>query len=79
MKKIIIILLIAIAAILTWKYLLIKPFAQKLQQSQVTKPLDDAANYVPGAIERKNTMESRINDSMQKENDRLNSELQKIQ
>jgi cell shape-determining protein MreC len=75
MKKIILVLLLIIACFFIWKY------SKKYQQDTTPpeKAVDSFVNYVPNAIERKNTMEDKVSDSVKLENERLKKAMEEIQ
>jgi uncharacterized spore protein YtfJ len=77
MKKIILVVLLLIAAFGIWKYISIKS-----QQPSVIKEtkdtLEKTVNYVPDTIERKKVMENNLNDSITKENEKLQNSLNEI-
>jgi hypothetical protein len=75
MKKIIAILAVAAIAFGVWKYFHRPDRVPTLPE----QALDAAGSYVPEMIDTKKQAEQRINDSMQKENDRLKTSMQELQ
>lgn len=77
MKKIIVIIALLAAGFGLWKYV-----SFRVEQSSAIKAaketVDQSVNYVPSAIERKNKMENSINDSVAKENERLQKSMDAI-
>ena len=74
MKKIIFILLLIAAGFLVWKYF----HNPKRQPTLPEQAVGAASNFIPDEINRKNTMEKNINDSVNKENERLQKSLDQI-
>lgn len=75
MKKIIFVVLLLIAGFFVWRYF-------KNPQRKTTAPeqgVDAVVNYVPNAIERKSTLENKVNDSARLENERLQKAMEEIQ
>jgi hypothetical protein len=84
MKKLFLIVLLFAIGLGIWKYISIKsqPSSPINDQSSAIKETKDAlektVNYVPDAIDRKKAMEKNINDSVAKENERLQNSLKEI-
>ena len=77
MKKIILLALLLVATFGIWKYVFFKsPEPSMIKNTKDT--LEKTVDYVPNAIERKKVMENNINDSVVKENERMQQALDGI-
>jgi Sec-independent protein translocase protein TatA len=78
MKKIIIIAVLLVITFGIWKYISIKSQEPSVIK-EVKDSLEQSADYLPNAIDRKNTMENKIKDSSTQENERIKKSLEELQ
>lgn len=78
MRTFVIVLLVLIALTVTWKYVgdyVTKRALQVAPVSAVNDSLNTVGGYAPTQIKNEQILKGRINDSVQKENDRLQQSL----